>query len=236
MASSALLTLDLTAPDAAVNIESGASITSVLDVALAITSAAADKAQMKIYGDVSDTQAPAEYRTTEANAPWISFAAAKTVRLAAGDGVKTVRVKVRDDVNNTSTEATDTITLNTAIPVISILTGPSSAAGGVPPKASKQTGFDTWTLTFQSDVALDQWQVRLVTNATDSQSSGALIPETGGSDTQGTALAAATSQTVTIKGVDLEAAGASGAGATGTQARIKVFGRSSANQQWSAGS
>jgi hypothetical protein len=231
MPASASITLDLTAPDAAVSVEAGASVTSDVDVDIAITSAAADKSQMKIYGNVDDSHAPAEYRAVEANAPWISFAASKTIRLASGDGTKTVRVKVRDDVFNTSTEATDAITLDTSIPVIDITVAPS------PTKISKQATKDTVTLTFESDIDLDQWKVNVTANASDAHSAGTIIPETGGSETQGAALNAETPQVVTIKGVDLEAAGAPGGPAAGGVASIiKVFGRSETNQQWSVGS
>ena len=230
MASSALLTLDLTAPDVAVVIEGGASVTTDRDVDITITSVAADKSQMKIYGDVDDAFAPAEYRATEANAPWISFAGTKTVRVSAADGTKTVRVKVRDDVFNASSEATDAITLDSSIPVLSI------TVALAPAKISKQATKDTATLTFTSDIALDQWKVNFTSNANDAHTAGTVIPEAGGSDTQGAALAAATPQAVTIKGVDLEAAGAAGGpGAAGIQHIVKVFGRSAANQQWSVG-
>lgn len=230
MASSALLTLDLTAPDAAVEIEEGVSVTSSVDVDIAITSAASDKAQMKIYGDVDDAFATSEYRASEANAPWISFAGTKSIRLSATDGVKTVRVKVRDDVNNTSSEATDTITLSTEIPVITITTALA------PTKISKQTGKDTATLEFESDVELSEWQVRIVPSANSTVSAGTQIEDANGSVVSGEDLDAETSQEVTIVGADLEAAGASGAGATGTQHRIKVFGRSADNGLWSVGS
>lgn len=229
MAASATITLDLTAPDAAVVIDAGAAVSTDHNVALAITSVAADKAQMKIYGDVDDAANPAEYRALEANAPWIAFNAAKAVTVSAGDGVKTVRVKVRDDVNNTSVEATDTITVDTTIPTITI------TVALAPAKISKQATKDAATLTFQSDIALDQWETRIVANATDPHTAGTIIGEAGGSDTQGGAVAAATPQVVSIKGADLEAAGASGAGAGGTQVLVKVFGRSAANQQWSVG-
>jgi len=224
MASSALLTLDLTAPDVAVVIEGGASVTTDRDVDITITSVAADKSQMKIYGDVDDAFAPAEYRATEANAPWISFAGTKTVRVSAADGTKTVRVF------NASSEATDAITLDSSIPVLSI------TVALAPAKISKQATKDTATLTFTSDIALDQWKVNFTSNANDAHTAGTVIPEAGGSDTQGAALAAATPQAVTIKGVDLEAAGAAGGpGAAGIQHIVKVFGRSAANQQWSVG-
>lgn len=229
MASSALITLDLTAPDAAVSIEGGSSVTSDVDVDLTITSAASDKQHMKIYGDVNDTFATSEYRAVEANAPWIAFSGTKTVRLSTGDGTKTVKVKVRDDVLNVSSEATDTISLNTAIPTINITVALS------PTKISKQATIDEADLTFQSDIALDQWKVNLVTAANEVHTAGTVIPEAAGSETQGTTLAATTDQVVTITGTDLESAGASGAGAGGTQVRIKVFGRSAANGQWSVG-
>jgi hypothetical protein len=230
MAASTTITLDLTAPVATVEIDGGASVTSDIDVDLVITCADTDKSQMKIYGDVDDAFATGEYRALEANAPWISFAGTKTVRLSATDGTKTVKVKVRDDVFNTSTEASDAITLNTAIPIISITTPLS------PTKISKQATKDTATLTFESDIELDQWQVRLVPAANSAQTAGTVIPEDGGSDTQGTTLAEETGQLVTVKGVDLETAGATGGGSTGTAHIIKVFGRSALNGQWSAGS
>jgi hypothetical protein len=230
MAASTTVTLDLTAPDAALSIEAGASVTSDVDVDIAITSAAADKSQMKIYGDVDDAFATGEYRALEANAPWIAFSATKTIRLSAGNAVKTVRVKVRDDVFNVSSEAADTITLDTSIPVISI------TVALTPTKISKQATKDTATLTFESDVALDEWKVNLTAAAGDAHTAGTVIPETGGSNTQGTTLAAATPQVVTIKGVDLETAGAAGGPAAGGVAHIiKVFGKATSNQSWSVG-
>jgi hypothetical protein len=240
MASTATLTLDTTAPSVSLQIDGGASTTTDLDVDLTITSAAVDKYQMKIYGDVSDTFATAEYRALEANAPWIAFAGTKTgVKITSGDGSKTIRIKVVDDVGNVSSEATATITLNTAIPTITIST-PLSASetdASSNPKISKISGKDTATLGFTSNVALDQWQVRRVPNATDTVAAGTVIPQTAGSTTQGTTLAASTEQTVTIKGTDFESAGASGTGTPeGNSYIVKVFGRNASNGLWSVGS
>ena len=66
---------------------------------------------MKIWGidDVAE----------EASASWETFATSKSVNLTSGDGLKTVHIKVRDDVGNESAEVTDDITLNTTVPAVS---------------------------------------------------------------------------------------------------------------------
>jgi hypothetical protein len=225
MAASATLTLDTTAPDAAVDINSGGTVTSSRDVTLTITSAASDKAFVKIYGDVDDAFDTANYRALEANAPWISFVGTKSVRLSVTDGTKVVRVKVKDDVDNVSTEATDSISLSTAIPTITI------SVALTPTKISKQTGKRTATLSFQSDVALQAWKVKVVPAANSVDTAGVQIPTTGGSlNVTGGSLAATTNQQVTIDGADLETASA------GDGAKIvKVFGQATSNGLWSAG-
>ena len=73
--------------------------------------------QMKIWG----TKAAAK----EADASWETFAATKSITLPDGDGLKTIYVKVRDDVGNESAAASDSITLNTSIPAVTI-TGPDN--------------------------------------------------------------------------------------------------------------
>lgn len=225
MASSTLLTLDTTAP-ATVTIDVGSGTVSIRDLTANISTAdgVTTGYSMKIYGDVDDAYDTANYRATEANAPWVSYSATKSVRLSATDGVKTVRIKVRDDVGNVSSEATDSVTLNTAIPVVSITAGLSAT------KISKVTSFDTATLTFQSDVPYDQFKVKVVSAASDADTAGVTIPTTAGSTTSGTGAAANTDKVVTIKGADLETASA-GDGAK----RIKVFVRATSNGLWSQG-
>lgn len=230
MASAAQITFDTTAPDAAVAIAGTPSTVATVDVTLNITSNASDKAFMKIYGSVDDTFAPSEYRALEANAPWIGFAATKAIKLSSGDALKTIRIKVKDDVDNVSSEATVAVTLNTAIPTISI------TVALAPTRISKQGTKDTSTLTFQSDTALSAWETRLVPAQNSDRTAGTLIPATAGSVTSGGALAATTARQVTIKGTDLETAGAAGGpAAAGNQVWVKVFGQSAANGQWSVG-
>lgn len=233
MASSVTITLDTSAPaGVTISLEGGASVVSVRDITAAIASSDADLTgyQMKIYGDVDDAFDTANYRAVEANAPWISYSATKAIRLATGDGAKTVRVKVRDDVWNTSAEATDGITLDTTIAVISVTAGPT------PARISKQTGKRTSSFTWQSDLALSAYEVRLVPATNSARGAGTLIASTNGStNVSGGATGATTPVTTQIDGADLETAGVNGAAAyNGAAGIVKVFGQTASNGQWSA--
>lgn len=197
MASYFNLTLDTTAP-------SGLTL-SINDDALYTTSAAvtlkigvADEAttgyQMKIWGiaDVAD----------EGSASWETFATTKGVTLTSGDGLKTVHIKVRDDVGNESSEVTDTITLDTTIPVVTV-TGPDKT------KISKVSSFNQSVINFTTDVEFTEYKVCVVPQTSSTQDAGTVIPDTNGStNTSGSAGNYPASQNirVTITGADLEAA------------------------------
>lgn len=99
---------------------------------LAITCSDSDRTdyQMKIWGTAT---AP-----TEADAVWETFQESKNITLPTYDGIKTVYVKVRDDVWNESVTASDTITLYTKLPdvnfrmvdgKVSLVKGKNSAGG-----------------------------------------------------------------------------------------------------------
>src|ERR1044072_2012026 len=233
MASSVTITLDTSAPGGvSITLAGGASVVTSRDITAAIACTDADLTgyQMKIYGDVDDAFDTANYRASEANAPWISFATSKNIRLSSGDGAKTVRQKDRDDVGNTATEQTDGTTLDTTIPVITVNSGPT------PARISKQSSKRTSSFAWQSDIALSAYQVRLVANADDARGAGTLIGTTGGStNVSGGATGATTPVTTQIDGADLETAGVNGAAAyNGAAGIVKVFGQSAANGQWSA--
>lgn len=149
--------------------------------------------QMKIWG-VSGA-------ASEAEASWETFAASKSVTLPAGDGLKTVSVKVRDDVGNETAAATASITLDTAVPVISI-TGPDIGT------ISKASGFDTAVASFTVDSDFVEYKVCAVPAANSLVTAGTVIPTTAGSiNTSGTGnFPADTLISVTIKGADLESA------------------------------
>lgn len=199
MASFFNLTLDTLAPaglTAALN--DGAIYTTSPAVALKLTLGDTDTTgyQMKIWGidGVAD----------EASASWETFTAEKSITLPTGDGLKTVYVKVRDDVGNETAAVSDSITLDTAVPVV-VITGPDRS------KVSKVDGFNSAVISFTADVAFEEYKVCVVPASNSIQSAGTVIPTTNGSEnTSGNAggYEANTNISVTIKGADLEAASA----------------------------
>lgn len=215
MASYFNLTLDTLAPSiTAFSINSGAAVTTSRNVTLSIT--APEAASMKIWG--------IDGVASEAAASWETFASTKNVTLTSGDGTKTVYIKVRDSVYNESAASSDTITLSTAIPTITI-TGPDVSV------ISEQSGKNVATFSFSSSMALKAWKVKLVPANSSAHDAGTQIPSTGGSTNMtGTTKAANTSVECKIYGADLSSAAG---GADGTYI-IKVFGQASANDLWSA--
>ncbi len=209
MASFFNLTLDTLAPAGlTAKVNDDALYTTTQAVTLKLTLADADTTgyQMKIWGiDGADD---------EASAPWETYTAEKSVTLPSGDGLKTVSVKVRDSVGNASASASDTITLNTVVPEVSI-TGPDKSV------ISKVDGFDSAVISFSSNVVFDEYKVCVVPATNSLQGAGTVIPSTGGSEnTSGSAgnYPADQAVSVTIRGADLEAA-SSGDG----QKIVKVF-------------
>ena len=160
---------------------------------------------------------------TEEKASWETFAASKSLVLTDGDGLKTVYIKVRDDVGNESAAVTASITVNTAVPVVTI-TGPDKS------KISKVTGFDVCAFSFTSDVDFEEYTVRVVPSESSLNTAGTQIPVTGGSsNTSGNAggYKKNTAINVTINGVDLETASSG----DGTKI-VKVFVKNAAGT-WS---
>lgn len=215
MASTFTLTLDTTAPaGVALDINSGAAYATQQAVTAQPSTSDGSTVgyQMKLWGSV-DAAANANIQATEGASSWITYSSSQAVTLSSGDGLKTLNVRIRDDVGNESSSASDTITLDTTVPVATI----SVAAS--PTKVSKIATFDTSTFQFQADVAIQAWKVKVVPATGSVESAGTTIPTTAGStNTTGGALAATTNQTVTIKGTDLETA-SSGDGAK----IVKVF-------------
>lgn len=171
--------------------------------------------QMKIWG--------IKAAENEADASWETFAASKSLVLTDDDGLKTVHIKVRDDVGNESAAVTASITVNTAVPVVTI-TGPDKT------KISKVSGFDTCAFSFVSDVDFEEYVVKVVPNSSSLNTAGTQIPTTGGSaNTSGSegGYKKATAINVTIKGADLAVASSG----DGTKI-IKVFVRNVAGT-WS---
>ena len=213
MASYFNLTLDTLAPSGlSVLINGGAQYTSQQEVTLTISldDPETSNYQMKIWG-IAGVDA-------EEGASWETFSKTKTVNVASGDGLKTIYVKVRDDVWNESSAASDTITLNTAVPVVTI-TGPDVA------KISKVAQKNVSSFTFRCDVKIIEWKVMVVksNSALENTGTNKQIPTVGGSTnmTGSTPTEAETPVSCTIYGADLESA-SSGDGVK----IVKVFAKS----------
>lgn len=205
MANNFTLVLDTTAPaGVALNINSGAAYATaqVVTAQPSTSDGATAGYQMKVWGDV-DPANDANVQVTEGASAWIAYSTSMAVKLSAGDALKTLNVRIRDDVGNQSAPAVKTITLDTTLPVATI----SVAAS--PTKISKVAGLDTTTFQFQADAAIQAWKVKVVPSTGSIESAGTQIPTTAGSaNVTGGALGATTNQTVTIKGADLETASA----------------------------
>lgn len=208
MASYFNLTLDTLAPaGVSLKINDGAEYTTSQSVTLAIVTSDSDTTgyQMKIWG--------IDGAATESEASWETFTSSKTVRLATGDGQKTVYVKIRDDVLNESAAVSATITLNTTVPTVTI--------GSVDvTRISKTAPKNVSTFTFSADTAFTEYKVKVVPSISSLHDAGTLIGTTGGSENMsGTGTyAASTAITSKIYGADLDTADA-GDG----QKIIKVF-------------
>lgn len=218
MASYFNLTLDTTAPSGltlSINDDALYTTSTAVTLKIAVADEATTGYQMKIWGiaGVAD----------EGSASWETFATTKSVTLPSGDGLKTVHVKVRDDVGNESAEVMDTITLDTTIPVVTV-TGPDKS------KISKVSGYNQSVINFTADVEFTEYKVCVVPQTSSAQDAGTVIPKTNGSiNTSGNAGSYPASQNiqVTITGADLELA-SSGDGVK----VVKVFVRT-ASGLWS---
>lgn len=197
MASYFNLTLDTLAPAGLAVQLNGDDIyttTPSVELTLTLTDSPTTGYQMKIWG--------VEGVTDEGSASWETYAASKSVTLPSGDGLKTVYVKVRDAVGNESPAASDSITLNTAVPTVTV-TGPDKST------ISKVVGFDMAVINFMSDIAFEEYKVCVVPATSSTQESGVVIPTDGGSvNTSGNAggYEADTNIEVKINGTDLETA------------------------------
>lgn len=177
--------------------------------------------QMKIWGDVDAAHDPS-IQASEGASSWITFSTSKQVRVSAGDGTKTIYVKLRDDVWNESDQASDSVILDTTAGTVTI-TGPDVS------KVSKVAGKDTANFSFVVDKAFVEYKVKVVPSSSSQHDAGVQIGTANGStNMSGTgSFPASTPINCSIKGADLEAA-SSGDG----QKIIKVFAKDSAGN-WS---
>jgi len=165
--------------------------------------------QMKIWGSVQNAE-------TENSAPWQTLSDSVNVMLIQGDGVKTVNLRVRDNVWNESAVVSRTIILDMTDPIVTITSGPDLTV------ISKIIGRDSTEFSFRVNKAFAEYRVRVVPNISSLHTAGAAIGIIGGSvNMNGIGNFAENSEiNCTIKGSDLAAA----AGTDGTHV-IKIFAR-----------
>lgn len=197
------LILDTVGPaNPGIVIEGGAQYATqqLVDVAISTSDGNTAGYTMKIWG-VVDAAYDTDVKETEGESAWITLQSTKQIKLAAGDGNKTLYVRIRDDVHNQSGQASDSITLDTTKPVVAI-SGPDVT------KISKQTGKDTSAFSFQVDTAFIEYKVKVVSSTGAAHDTGTQIPTVGGSTNMSgsESFAANTPISCTIKGVDLETA------------------------------
>lgn len=208
MASYFNLTLDTLAPQGlTIKLNNGSQYTTSKAVQLAInvTDESADGYQMKVWG--------IDGIAKESDAVWETLANVKDITLSTGDGLKTVYVKVRDDVCNETAAASATITLDTSVPAVTII-GPDVS------RISKTAPKNVATFSFTSDVAFTEYKIKVVPSKSSLHDAGTLIGTANGStnmNATGT-FKASTAISCKIYGKDLEAA-SSGDG----EKIIKVF-------------
>ena len=208
MASYFNLTLDTLAPQGlTIKLNNGSQYTTSKAVQLAInvTDESADGYQMKVWG--------IDGIAKESDAVWETLANIKNVTLSTGDGLKTVYVKVRDDVYNETAAASATITLDTSVPAVTII-GPDVY------KISKTSPKDVATFSFTSNTAFTEYKIKVVPSNSSLHDAGVQISTANGStnmSAKGT-FKASTAISCKVYGKDLEAA-SSGDG----EKIIKVF-------------
>lgn len=170
MANYVNLTLDTIGPaGVSVKINGDEEKTTSTAVSLAITCSDADLTgyQMKIWGTATAPE--------EADAAWESYLEEKNVTLSDSDGIKTIYVKVRDDVWNESVTASDTISLNSKVPAVNFRI--------VDSKLSLVQGKNTAGGNFGFDESIDAAKIMIVSdiNARHDDDTNIRIPVTNGS-------------------------------------------------------
>jgi len=226
MASYFTLTLDTTGPASpSISLDSGAEYATaqLVTATIGTTDSPTTGYQMKIWGDV-DTTHNANIQGTEGASSWISYSTSQQVKLSSGDGSKTVYLKIRDDVYNESSQASDTIILDMTLPVVTVSNVSAT-------KISKVSGKDEMTFQFSGDSIFDAYKVKVVATSGAAHDTGTQIGTANGSANVAGSTGnypASTPITVTINGADLEVA----SGGDGAKI-IKVFIQDNAGN-WSA--
>lgn len=222
MANFFTLTLDTTGPsNPSIRLDNNAQFASNVLVTATIGTGDTNRAnyQMKLWGDIDLEWAKTNgivgasaTTVSENTASWITFATSKQLKLSGADGAKSVSLQIRDDVYNTSAVVSDSITLDTTRPIVTI-TGPDVN------KISKQSGKNLAAFSFTVDTSFVEYKVKVAASGADHSTGTQIGTANGSTNMSGTGdYEKSAVINCTINGADLEAASA-GDGAKS----IKVF-------------
>jgi hypothetical protein len=182
-------------------------VDNLVDALLGTSDADTTGYRVKIWGDIVGFAPDEESVAFRAYAPSIQ------IQLTAGDGAKTIYARLFDDLDNASDVVSDTIVLDTTVPVVNKLGGPT------PARISDKEGHDESNLSWSPDSAIQAYKVKVVADASTPHDQGTQIPTTAGStNVSGGAVPAGAAVITMVKGADLKTAG----GADGTK-NVKVF-------------
>ena len=130
----------------------------LVQVAISTTDNPTTGYQMKFWGDIDLAWAKtngivgaAATTVLESDGLWITYETSKQFKLSATDGNKTINMKLRDDVYNESALASDSITLDTTRPIVTI-TGPDAS------EISKRAGKNTAAFSFSVDSVFNEYK------------------------------------------------------------------------------
>lgn len=227
-----MLTLDTTGPaNPSITLGGGSqySTTDLVNYTVSTSDAQTTGYQMKIWGDIDLAWAKSNGYVSsgatavdESSALWITYSSSNQLKLSSGDGTKRINMIIRDDVLNPSAQVSDTITLDSTRPIVTI-TGPDRAV------ISKQSGANTSNFSFSVDSDFTEYKVKAVSSQGAAHDTGTSIPTTNGSTNMSGTGNWSSGDVIdsSIKGADLEAASAGDGNKT-----IKVFVRDAAGN-WS---
>jgi hypothetical protein len=228
MANNFSLILDTTgpaSPSIKINNNSTYATDRLVEVTISVGDGVTSGYQMKIWGDIDGTY-NLNYKATRELSSWVAFSTGVSILLSLGDGNKTLSVVVRDDVYNESAQVSDSITLDTTRPTVTI-TGPDVSKISV--MAGKNQSAFSFTVTSTPDSYYLEYKIKVVASVGATHDTGIQIPTTMGSTNMNGigSYPCETPINCTINGSDLETA-SSGDG----NKIIKVFVRDQA-QNWS---
>lgn len=180
---------------------------------------------MKIWGTGIDTTYDLKIQDTEVASDWITYSPTKQIKITDINELKTVNVRLRDQVENISGTTTSTISYDSTKPVV------QTSLPDVD-RISVDTAKNVVNFTFQVDSPFIEYRVKVVNSYGAEEVAGTPIPTAGGSiNTSGTGTFDTTLNpiNVTIYGADLQTA------SSGDSTKIiKVFVREFEGADWTS--